>query len=103
MSTTLQDYTDDSILDRCEAILKGVDEHLRNSGLLPLADLSIASKILETTERRKRIHILVTDTWDKQSIELTGDAAKPMPLLLMSKQEYYDALGPNPDEDDEDE
>ena len=100
-----EEYTDNSILKRCEKVLRGVDLHLDNPGLLTLGDLSIAVKIIECAERRKRIHILGSDTYERKSIEVTGDAEKGIPMVLLSSKEYYDALGdPNdaaPDDDDD--
>ena len=102
MAKDRPEYTDDSILARCENVLLAVDEHFAKPELLQQGDLAIAAKILETIERRKRIHVLGTDTYDHQSIEMTGDAAQPLPMVLMSKKEYFDALGPDPDDEDSD-
>ena len=98
-----EEYTDNSILARCEKVLRGVDQHLIHPGQLSLGDLSIAVKIIECAERRKRIHILGSDTYERKSIEVTGDAEKGIPMVLLSSEEYYDALGDprsGPEDDD---
>ena len=97
------EYTDNSILQRCEKVLQGVDRYLIEPGQLTLADLSVAMKIIECAERRKRIHVLGTDTHERKSVEITGDSEKAVPMVLLSSQEYYDALGdPHASEDTDD-
>ena len=102
MAKERPEYTDDSILYRCENVLKAIDEHFAKPELLAMGDLATAARVIDTIERRKRIHVLGTDTFDHQSIEMTGDSSHPLPMVLMSKQEYFDALGPDPDGDDDD-